>query len=121
VAVPRLVEAFREGCIVSQNMTFTKRIPATLFRSDFAARFALALAHKDFGLAGDLAAQHGVPTRLLDICRTELQEAIRRGWGAEDRITVQAPGGARRGEAEAGRSGKPASGGARSPRLTLTG
>jgi 3-hydroxyisobutyrate dehydrogenase len=86
VAVPRLVEAFREGCIVSQNMTFTKRMPATLFRGDFAARFALALAYKDFRLAGDLAAQHGVPTRLLDLCQMELLEALTRGWGGEDRI-----------------------------------
>src|SRR5262249_54956200 len=52
VALPRLVEAFREGCIVGQNMTFTKRMPATLFRGDFVARFALALAYKDFRLAG---------------------------------------------------------------------
>ena len=86
VAVPRLVEAFGQGCIVSQNMTFTKRMPATLFRGDFAARFALALAHKDFGLAAELATQHGVPTRLLDLCHTELLEAMNRGWGAEDRI-----------------------------------
>jgi 3-hydroxyisobutyrate dehydrogenase-like beta-hydroxyacid dehydrogenase len=86
VAVPRLVEAFRAGCIVSQNMTFTKRMPATLFRGDFAARFALALAYKDFRLAGDLAAQHGVPTRLLDLCQMELLEAMNRGWGGEDRI-----------------------------------
>jgi 3-hydroxyisobutyrate dehydrogenase-like beta-hydroxyacid dehydrogenase len=86
VAVPRLVEAFREGCIVSQNMTFTKRMPATLFRGDFAARFALALAYKDFRLAGDLAAQHGVPTRLLDLCQMELLEAMNRGWGDQDRI-----------------------------------
>ncbi len=86
VAVPRLVEAFREGCIVSQNMTFTKRMPATLFRGDFTARFALALAYKDFRLAADLAAQHGVPTRLLDLCETELLEAMNRGWGGEDRI-----------------------------------
>jgi len=86
VAVPRLVEAFREGCIVSQNMTFTKRMPATLFRGDFAARFALALAYKDFRLAGDLATQHGVPTRLLDLCQMELLEAMNRGWGGEDRI-----------------------------------
>jgi len=86
VAVPRLVEAFNEGCIVSQNMTFTKRMPATLFRGDFAARFALALAHKDFQLAGDLAAEHGVPTRLLDLCQRELQEAMNRGWGDQDRI-----------------------------------
>src|SRR5262252_2729485 len=80
VALPRLVEAFGAGCIVSQNMTFTKRMPATLFRGDFAARFALALAHKDFGLAGDLARSHRVPTRLLDLCRMELQEAMTRGW-----------------------------------------
>jgi len=53
VTVPRLVEAFNQGCIVSQNMTFTQRMPATLFRGDFTARFALALAHKDFTLAGD--------------------------------------------------------------------
>ena len=85
VDVPRLVEAFRAGCIVSQNMTFTKRMPATLFRGDFAARFALALAYKDFRLAGDLAAEHGVPTRLLDLCETELLEAMNRGWGGEDR------------------------------------
>jgi 3-hydroxyisobutyrate dehydrogenase len=86
VAVPRLVEAFREGCVVSQNMTFTQRMPATLFRGDFAARFALALAYKDFRLAGDLATQHGVPTRLLDLCQTELLEAMNRGWGSQDRI-----------------------------------
>jgi 3-hydroxyisobutyrate dehydrogenase len=85
VALPRLVEAFREGCIVGENMTFTKRMPATLFRGDFSARFALALAHKDFRLAADLAADHGVPTRLLDLCQLELLEAMNRGWGAEDR------------------------------------
>jgi len=85
VTVPRLVEAFREGCIVSNNMTFTKRMPATLFRGDFAARFALALAYKDFRLAGDLATRHGVPTRLLDLCQMELLEAMNRGWGDQDR------------------------------------
>ncbi len=85
VSVSRLVEAFREGCIVNNNMTFTKRMPATLFRGDFAARFALALAYKDFRLAGDLATQHGVPTRLLDLCQLELLEAMNRGWGGEDR------------------------------------
>ncbi|PYM19088.1 MAG: 3-hydroxyisobutyrate dehydrogenase [Candidatus Rokuibacteriota bacterium] len=85
VAVPRLVEAFREGCIVSNNMTFTKRMPSTLFRGDFAARFALKLAYKDFRLASDLAAKHGVPTRLLDLCELELLEAMNRGWGDQDR------------------------------------
>ena len=86
VSVPRLVEAFGEGCIVSGNMTFTKRTPATLFRGDFAPRFALALAYKDFRLAGDLATQHGVPTRLLALSELELLEAMNRGWGGEDRL-----------------------------------
>ena len=86
VAMPRLVEAFGAGCIVGQNMTFTKRMPATLFRGDFTARFALALAHKDFGLAGALARANEVPTRLLDLCRMELQEAMNRGWGDADRL-----------------------------------
>jgi 3-hydroxyisobutyrate dehydrogenase len=85
VAVPRLVDAFREGCIVANNMSFTKRLPATLFRGDFAARFALKLACKDFRLATELAAHHGVPTRLLDLCQSELLEAMNRGWGEEDR------------------------------------
>jgi 3-hydroxyisobutyrate dehydrogenase len=85
VAVPRLVEAFGQGCIISDNMTFTKRLPATLFRGDFAARFALKLAYKDFRLAAELAAQYGVPTRLLDLCQLELLEAMNRGWGDNDR------------------------------------
>jgi 3-hydroxyisobutyrate dehydrogenase len=85
VEVPRLIEAFRQGGIVSHNMTFTKRLPATLFRGDFAARFALKLAYKDFRLASELAAHHGVPTRLLDLCQLELLEAMNRGWGDQDR------------------------------------
>jgi 3-hydroxyisobutyrate dehydrogenase len=85
VAVPRLIEAFGQGCIISDNMSFTKRLPATLFRGDFTARFALQLAYKDFRLAAELAAQHGVPTRLLELCRLELLEAMQRGWGDNDR------------------------------------
>ena len=85
VAVPRLIDAFGQGCIISGNMSFTKRLPATLFRGDFAARFALKLAYKDFRLAADLATQHGVPTRLLELCRLELLEAMHRGWGDNDR------------------------------------
>lgn len=85
ISVPRLVEAFREGCVVGGNAMFTKRMPATLLRGDFEARFALKLAYKDFRLASDLAAQHGVPTRLLDLCERELLEGMNRGWGDDDR------------------------------------
>src|SRR5205809_812359 len=68
----------REGALEGQLTLFV--------RGDFAARFALALAYKDFRLAGDLATQHGVPTRLLDLCQMELLEAMNRGWGGQDRI-----------------------------------
>ena len=85
VSMPRLVEAFSHGCIVNENMTFTKRLPQTLFKGDFTARFALKLAHKDFGLAGELSTHHGVPTRIIDLCQAELLEAMNRGWGDYDR------------------------------------
>jgi len=85
VAVPRLVEAFREGCVVGGNAMFTKRMPATLLRGDFSARFALKLAHKDFRLAKSLAAEHRVPTQLLDLCEEELRTGLNRGWGDLDR------------------------------------
>ena len=48
-------------------------------------RVTLALAYKDFRLTSDLAAKHGVPTRLLDLCELELLEAMNRGWGDQDR------------------------------------
>ena len=85
VSMPRLVDAFRQGCIVNENMSFTKRMPETLFKGDFTARFALKLAHKDFGLAEELSSQYGVPTRIIDLCQTELLEAMNRGWGEFDR------------------------------------
>ena len=85
VELPDLVEAFKRGCIAGGNTMFTERMPATLFRGDFAARFALHLAAKDFALAAALAERNGVPTRLVDLCRGELSEAMARGWGEDDR------------------------------------
>jgi 3-hydroxyisobutyrate dehydrogenase len=86
VTMPNLVNAFNQGCIVSQNLTFTQRMPATLFKGDFTARFALKLAHKDYLLARQLAQSNGVPTRLVDLCQDEILEAMNRGWGESDRI-----------------------------------
>ncbi len=85
VPTERLIEAFREGWIISENMSFAKRLPETLFKGDFSARFALKLAHKDFRLAGELAGRYGVPTRIVDLCQAELLEAMNRGWGDYDR------------------------------------
>src|SRR5262249_961722 len=88
VSLPRLVEAFREGSIVGGNAMFTKRMPATLLRGDFRPRFALKLAYKDFRLASALAAEHAVPTRLLELCERELLEGLHRGWGELDRTVA---------------------------------
>ena len=85
VSMDQLVDAFRKGRVVHENMSFTRRMPETLFKGDFTARFALKLAHKDFGLAEELSKQHGVPTRIIDLCQAELLEAMNRGWGDFDR------------------------------------
>ena len=85
VALPRLIEAFRNGCVVGENAMFRERLPATLFRGDFSPRFALKLAFKDYALAAGLASEHGVPTRMIDLCAAELSEAMDRGWGDQDR------------------------------------
>ena len=88
VALPQLVEAFRRGSALGDNMSLVKRWPETLLRGDFAARFALKLAHKDYGLAAELAERYGVPTQMMDLCRDEISEALRRGWGDKDRTVA---------------------------------
>ena len=88
VPLPNLVEAFRRGGAMGESMSLTRRWPDTLFRGDFSPRFALSLAHKDYGLAADLAERNGVPTGLIDLCRAEISEAIQRGWGGHDRTSA---------------------------------
>ena len=88
VELPRLIEAFRQGSALSGNMTFNKRLPQTLFRGDFSPRFALKLAHKDYGLAAELADRHQVPIQLIDLCQRDISEALRRGWGDMDRTVA---------------------------------
>ncbi len=88
VELPRLIEAFRQGSALSGNMTFNKRLPQTLFRGDFSPRFALKLAHKDYGLAAELADRHQVPIQLIDVCQRDISEALRRGWGDQDRTVA---------------------------------
>lgn len=85
VELPRLIEAFRSGCVVGGNAMFNERLPATLFQGDFSPRFALRLALKDYRLAAALASEHGVPTRIVELCAAELAEAMDRGWGERDR------------------------------------
>ncbi|HEY1797554.1 MAG TPA: NAD-binding protein [Stellaceae bacterium] len=53
-----IVKVFTEAALGNQ-MNLKVRLPATYLQGDFVARFSLALARKDLGLAQDLAAETG--------------------------------------------------------------
>ncbi len=78
-----IVKVFTEAALGNQ-MNLKVRLPATYLRGDFDARFALALAHKDLGLALDLARETGTPMRLNALAKAEMDEALARGWATRD-------------------------------------
>jgi 3-hydroxyisobutyrate dehydrogenase len=78
-----IYRVFTEAALGHQ-MNLTVRLPATYLRGDFAARFSLALARKDLGLALDLARETNTPMRLAEICEREMADAIARGWAERD-------------------------------------
>ena len=78
-----IVEVFNEAAL-GHMMNLKVRLPATLFRGDFAPRFSLALARKDLGLAVELARATGTPMRLGALCEQEMIAAIERGWADRD-------------------------------------
>ena len=78
-----LVEVFQR-CAIGRNFNLHTRLPDTLFSGDFEPRFALRTALKDMRLATELAEQLGVPMNLTEVCQTEMEEAMTRGWGDLD-------------------------------------
>ena len=74
---------FTEAALGHQ-MNLKVRLPATFLRGDFAPRFSLALAHKDLGLALELARETNTPMRLAEICEHEMTDAVARGWAERD-------------------------------------
>jgi 3-hydroxyisobutyrate dehydrogenase-like beta-hydroxyacid dehydrogenase len=78
-----IVRVFTEAALGNQ-MNLKVRLPATYLVGDFAARFSLALARKDLGLAQDLAAETGTPMRLNALAKAEMDEAASRGWAERD-------------------------------------
>jgi 3-hydroxyisobutyrate dehydrogenase len=78
-----LVQVFREAAL-GNMMSMKVRLPATWLAGDFTARFSLALAKKDLGLALDLARETATPMRLAALCEQELVEAVGRGWAERD-------------------------------------
>ena len=78
-----LVKVFTEGAL-GHMMSLKVRLRDTYLQGDFDARFALKLARKDLGLATELARQHRVPVRLVELCEQEMVEAMERGWADRD-------------------------------------
>ena len=78
-----IVKVFTEAALGNQ-MNLKVRLPATYLRGDFDARFSLALARKDLGLAQDLARETGTPMRLNALAKAEMDEAMARGWARCD-------------------------------------
>jgi 3-hydroxyisobutyrate dehydrogenase-like beta-hydroxyacid dehydrogenase len=78
-----IVRVFNEAALGHQ-MNLKVRLPATYLRGDFDPRFSLALAHKDLGLAQELAQQTGTPMRLNALAKAEMDEAMARGWADRD-------------------------------------
>ena len=83
VAPETLVDVFMKAAL-GHMMSLKVRLPATYFRGDFDARFALRLAHKDLRLAVELGGAYGVPMPLSARCTQEMAEAMERGWGDRD-------------------------------------
>jgi 3-hydroxyisobutyrate dehydrogenase len=83
IAPETIVKVFTEAALGNQ-MNLKVRLPATYLAGDFAARFSLALARKDLGLAQDLAAETGTPMRLNALAKAEMDEAVARGWAERD-------------------------------------
>jgi 3-hydroxyisobutyrate dehydrogenase len=78
-----IVEVFNEAAL-GQMMTLKVRLPATYLRGNFDPRFSLALAHKDLGLAQELARATQTPMPLGALCEQEMAEAMGRGWADRD-------------------------------------
>lgn len=62
--------------------------PASSFRGDFKARFAIKLARKDVGLATEMGREFNVPLPLGSLAEQRLVEAINRGWGDDDSTSI---------------------------------
>lgn len=78
-----LITLFQKSGI-GRNHDLQVSLPVTLFRGDFAPRFAMNTALKDMKLATELARSAGVPMDLAALCEAQMAEAVARGWGGMD-------------------------------------
>ena len=79
-----LFEAICNGS-VGRGSTFANTYPNTYLAGNFdPPSFALRLAHKDVGLALELAREYGVPMSVGSIAYQEMTAALNRGWADKD-------------------------------------
>src|SRR3954453_14828061 len=77
-----LFRAIRQGAS-GRKRTFD-RLAENFLPGNFAPSFSLRLAHKDAGLALDMAREFGVPTKIGRIAFEELEAGLARGWSDQD-------------------------------------
>ena len=83
-----LFKALRQGA-TGRKRTFDRLAEQFLPGKYDPPGFALRLAHKDLGLALELAREVGVPMQVAQVAMGEFEEALRRGWGERDsRVTM---------------------------------
>ncbi|HIK89899.1 MAG TPA: NAD(P)-dependent oxidoreductase [Dehalococcoidia bacterium] len=87
IGADRLLGALQQAAI-GKGGNLHVRLPDTFMKGDFDARFTLAGAFKDIGLAVELAEEVGVPVRLADSVLGEMETAVSRGLGDRDASIV---------------------------------
>jgi 3-hydroxyisobutyrate dehydrogenase len=81
-----LFKAIRQGA-TGRKRTFDRLAEQFLPGKYDPPGFALRLAHKDLGLALELAREVGVPMQVAQVAMKDFEEALRRGWGERDSRT----------------------------------
>src|SRR5256885_6555161 len=72
-----------------QGRVLKDMIPNTVFPGAYDdVNFALKLLRKDVGLATELGREYHVPMMIAAIAEQQLEEALRRGWGDKDSMTL---------------------------------
>jgi 3-hydroxyisobutyrate dehydrogenase len=85
----KLLEAIRGGTYGRSGGGVGPPLERTTLQGDWdQARFALALARKDLGLATGLAREFSVPMPLASMAEQALIECVNRGWGGKDMTAV---------------------------------
>jgi 3-hydroxyisobutyrate dehydrogenase len=88
VAPEALLDALSKGSF-GQGRALKDMIPNTVFPGTFdTVNFALDLLRKDVGLATALGREYHVPMLIAALAEQQLEEAVRRGWGAKDSMAI---------------------------------